>query len=104
MDEGTLEKAIYKEIDKIIEEGVTEQELQKVKNRKLMDFYHSMETINRRSLIIGTYEIFFGGYEKLFSAAEEYQKVTAEDIRRVTTAYFKKSNRTVGILKKIEEK
>lgn len=103
-DEETLEKAIYEEIDKIIKEGVTEQELQKVKNRKLMDFYHSMETINRRARTIGTYEIFFSGYEKLFSAPEEYRKVTAEDIRRVTAAYFKKSNRTVGILKKIEEK
>ncbi len=103
-DEETLEKAIYEEIDKIVKEGVTEQELQKVKNRKLMDFYHSMETINRRARTNGTYEIFFGGYEKLFSAPEEYRKVTAEDIRRVAAAYFKKSNRTVGILKKIEEK
>ena len=103
-DEETLEKAIYKEIDKIIKEGVTEQELGKVKNRKLMDFYHSMETINRRANTIGTYEIFFGGYEKLFSAPEEYRKVNAGDIQRVAAAYFKKSNRTVGILKKIEEK
>ena len=103
-DEETMEKAIYEEIDKIIKEGVTEQELQKVKNRKLMDFYHSMETINRRARTIGTYEIFFSGYEKLFNAPEEYRKVTAGDIRRVTAAYFKRSNRTVGILKKIEEK
>ena len=103
-DEETLEKAIYEEIDKIIKEGVTEQELQKVKNRKRMDFYHSMETINRRSRAIGTYEIFFGGYEKLFNAPEAYQEVTVDDIQRVTGAYFKKSNRTVGILKKIEEK
>ena len=102
--EEALEKAIYKEIDKIIKEGVTEQELGKVKNRKLMDFYHSMETINRRANTIGTYEIFFGGYEKLFSAPEEYRKVNAGDIQRVAAAYFKKSNRTVGILKKIEEK
>ncbi len=103
-DEETLEKAIYEEIDKIIKEGVTEQELQKVKNRNLMDFYHSMETINRRARTIGAYEIFFGGYEKLFNAPEEYQKVTVDDIQRVTGTYFKKFNRTVGILKKIEEK
>jgi len=103
-EEETLEKAIYEEIDKIIKESVTEQELQKVKNRKLMDFYHSMETINRRARTIGNYEIFFGGYEKLFNAPEEYQKVTVDDIQRVIGTYFKKSNRTVGILKKIEEK
>ncbi|MCP5104637.1 MAG: insulinase family protein [bacterium] len=104
VDEKILEEAIYLEIDKIISGGVTGRELQKVKNRKLMDFYHTMETINQRADAVGTYEIFFGGYEKLFNAPAEYRKVTVEDIKRVTATYFKKSNRTVGILKKIEEK
>ena len=45
----------------------------------------------------------FGGYEALFQAPETYEKVTVEDIRRVVETYFRKSNRTVGILKKIEE-
>lgn len=102
--EDTLEKAIYEELDKIIKDGVTEQELQKVKNRKLVVFYHAMETIDGKSNTIGSYEIYFGGYEKLFNAPAEYRKVTAEDIKRVASTYFKKSNRTVGILKNIEEK
>jgi predicted Zn-dependent peptidase len=104
VDEDTLEKAIYEELDKIIKDGVTEQELQKVKNRKLVGFYRAMETINGKADTIGNYEIFFGGFEKLFNAPEEYRKVTAEDIKRVAATYLKKSNRTVGILKNIEEK
>lgn len=103
-NEEAVEKAVYEEIDKIVKEGVTDQELQKVKNGKLMDFYRGMETINRRANTIGSYEVFFGGYEKLFSAPEDYQKVTPEDIKRVAAAYLNKSNRTVGILKNIEEK
>ncbi len=103
-DEKALEKAIYEEIDKIIKEGVTEQELQKVKNRNLIGFYRSMETINQKANNIGTYEIFFGGYEKLFSAPEAYQKITVDDIKRVAATYLVKTNRTVGILKKAEEK
>ncbi len=104
VNEDTLEKAIYEEIAKIINDGVTEQELQKVKNRKLLDFYHAMETINGKANTIGSYEIYFGGYEKLFNAPAEYSKVKAEEIKRVAATYFKKSNRTVGILKNIEEK
>lgn len=104
VDEEELENAINEEIHKIIKDGVTERELRKVKNRKLMDFYHAMETINGRANTIGTYEVFFGGYEKLFNAPEAYEKVTPEDIKRVAGKYLKKSNRTVGILKKIEEK
>lgn len=104
VNEDTLEKAIYEEVDKIIKDGVTEQELQKVKNRKQVGFYHVMETINGKADTIGSFEIYFGGYEKLFNALTEYRKVTAEDIKRVAAKYLKKSNRTVGILKNIEEK
>lgn len=104
VDEEKLERAIHEEIHKIVKDGVTERELRKVKNRKLMDFYRAMETINGRANTVGSYEIFFGSYEKLFNAPDEYEKVTPEDIKRVAGTYLKKSNRTVGILKKIEEK
>jgi len=98
--ENDLENAIYEELDKIINEGVTEKELQKAMNLKLAGFYHEMETINGKANTIGTYELFFGDYTKLFSAPDEYAKVTVDDIKTVAAKYFKKSNRTVGILKK----
>jgi zinc protease len=43
--------------------------------------------------------VFFGDYKKMFDAPAEFNKVTAEDIKRVAGKYFLKSNRTVGILK-----
>lgn len=104
VNEETLEKAIYQELDKIKKQGITDEELLKVKNAKLMGFYRTMETINGKADTIGQYEIFFGSYKKLFSAPGEYQKITVDDIKRVAAAYFKKSSRTVGILKKSEEK
>lgn len=100
----TLENAIYDEIDKIKTQGITSDELLKVKNTKLMDFYRTMATINGKADTLGQYEIFLGDYKKAFSAPGEYQKVTAEDIKRVAATYLVKSNRTVGILEKIEEK
>jgi predicted Zn-dependent peptidase len=64
-----------------------------------------METINGKANTIGTYELFFGDYKKLFSAPEDYKKVTLDDIQRVAAKYFQKANRTVGILKDtVEEK
>jgi predicted Zn-dependent peptidase len=93
-----LEKAIYEEIDKVKKEGITATELQKVKNQKLIEFYNKVETINGKSNNIGTYEVFFGDYRKMFEAPGEYEKVTLGDIRRVANEYFKKSNRTVGVL------
>lgn len=99
VDESELESAIYTEIDKIKSEGISAKELQKVKNQKLMDFYNQVETINGKSNTLGTYELFFGDYKKMFSAPENYNKVTAKDIQEVAKKYFSKSNRTVGVLK-----
>jgi predicted Zn-dependent peptidase len=103
VDEGQVEAAIYEELEKIAVDGVSEKELQKIKNRRLVGFYRNMETIYGKSNTIGTYELFFGDYKKLFSAPDEYNKVTVDDIKRVAAKYFTKNNRTVGILKSEEE-
>jgi predicted Zn-dependent peptidase len=97
--ETDLELAIYAEIEKIKNEGVTETELQKIKNQKLIEFYNQVETINGKSNNIGTYEVFFGDYRKMFDAPANYNTVTVADVQRVAKKYFTKSNRTVAVLK-----
>jgi predicted Zn-dependent peptidase len=93
-----LEETIINEIEKIKKDGVTAIELQKVKNQKLITFYSQIETINGKSNNLGTYELFYGSYKKMFDAPAEYEKVTLEDIKRVASTYLKKSNRTVGLM------
>ena len=97
--ETDIETAIYAELDNIKENGVSEQELQKIKNQKLMEFYGQIETINGKSNNLGTYELFFGDSKKMFEAPDNFNKVTVADVQRVANTYFKKSNRTVGVLK-----
>jgi predicted Zn-dependent peptidase len=97
--DADLEQAIYTEIEKIKKDGISEKELQKIKNQKLMEFYGQVETINGKSNNIGTYEVFFGDYRKMFDAPANYNKVTIADVQRVAKKYLIKSNRTVGILK-----
>jgi predicted Zn-dependent peptidase len=101
--ETDLEKAIYEELEKIQTAGITDAELQKIKNQKLMEFYEQVETINGKSNNIGTYEVFFGDYRKMFDAPASYNKVTAADVQRVAKKYFTKSNRTVGVSKSTVE-
>ena len=99
VNETDLENGIYVEIEKIKKDGITERELQKIKNQKLMAFYNQIETINGKSNNIGTYEVFFGDYKKMFNAPANYNKITVADVQRVAKKYFSKSNRTVGVLK-----
>ncbi len=97
--EQDVEKQIYEELEKIKNNGVTAEELQKVKNQKLMEFFGQVETINGKSNNIGTYEVFFGDYKKMFDAPSLFNKVTLDDIKRVAIKYFTKQTRSVGVLK-----
>lgn len=98
VDPPACEKAIYEELDRAKSGPISDQELEKAKNIRLVEFYRQMQTINGRANTIGTYEVFFGDYNKLFEAAKNYAAVTREDIQRVAKAYFGANNRTVATL------
>jgi len=98
IDPATCEKAIYEELDKAKTAQISDQELEKAKNIRLVEFYHQMRTINGRANTIGTYEVYFGDYTKLFDAAKNYSKVTKEDVQRAAQKYFGPNNRTVATL------
>jgi len=98
MDPQKCEAAIYEELDKLKKSSITDHELEKAKNIRLVEFYQQMRTINGRANTIGTYEVFFGDYRKLFDAAKNYGAVTKEDVQRVAQKYFGPNNRTVATL------
>jgi zinc protease len=98
VDPQKCEAAIFDELEKIRQSPVTDQELEKAKNLRLVEFYQQMRTINGRANTIGTYEVFFGDYTKLFDAAKNYAAVTKEDVQRIAQKYFGVNNRTVATL------
>jgi zinc protease len=98
VDPQACEKAIYEELERIKSAPISDQELEKAKNARLVEFYREMRTINGRANTIGTYEVFMGDYNKLFDAAKSYSTVTKEDVQRVAKKYFSANNRTVATL------
>jgi predicted Zn-dependent peptidase len=98
IDPVKCETAIYEELDKSKSAQISDQELEKAKNIRLVEFYHQMRTINGRANTIGTYEVFFGDYTRLFDAAKNYSAVTKDDVQRVAKKYFGANNRTVATL------
>jgi zinc protease len=98
VDPQKCEKAMYEELESAKNATVSDTELEKAKNIRLAEFYREMRTINGRANTIGTYEVFFGDYKKLFDAAKNYSAVTKEDVQRVAKAYFGAGNRTVSTL------
>jgi len=98
VDTLAVEKAIYEELDKVKESGITDQELEKAKNVELASFYRQMKSGSGRANAIGSYEVYFGDYHRLFDAADAYQRVTKEDVQRVARKHFGENNRTVATL------
>jgi zinc protease len=98
VDPQKCEKAIYEELERTATALVSDAELEKATNIRLVEFYRQVRTINGRANTIGTYEVFFGDYNKLFEAAKNYSAVTKEDVQRVAKMYFGANNRTVATL------
>ncbi|MCB5226683.1 insulinase family protein [Alishewanella sp. 16-MA] len=100
---STLEQALLQALSALAQNGVTANELEKAKNIQLMNFYREMQTINGKADNIGTYQLYFGDYRKLYQTAELFNQVSAADIQRVAARYLTRANRTVGILAANEE-
>ena len=98
VDPQKCEAAIYDELEKAKKAAISDQELEKAKNIRLVEFYRQMSTINGRANTIGTYEVYFGDYHKLFEAAKNYAAVSKEDVQHVAQKYFGANNRTVATL------
>lgn len=98
IDPAKAEAALYDELARLGAEPVSAAELDKAKTQKLAEFYRSLKTISGKANLIGQYEVFHGGYARLATVAESLEKVTAADVQRVASRYFKDTNRTVATL------
>lgn len=97
-DVAGFEKALDTELRDVIRDGITQAELDRARNILLADFYRSIATISGKAQALGSFETFHGDYRKLFDAPARYAAVTAGDVQRVAREYFRRGNRTVGIL------
>ncbi|RKZ18089.1 insulinase family protein [bacterium] len=98
VDGTTIEAALYEEIDRMKNEPVTDDELQKAKNMLVAGFYRDMATISGRANQLGSFEIFHGDWRKLFDVVGTYESIQAEDIQRVLSTWLTAQNRTVVTL------
>ncbi len=98
-----VEAAIYEELDRLKTEKVSAQELDKARNLILAGFYRQLKTIAGKANLLGQYDIYFGGYEKLFDYDKRIAAVTPEDIERVAAKYFMARNRTVAELVPVKD-
>jgi predicted Zn-dependent peptidase len=91
-----VERSLYAEIEKLQKQPVPAEELQKVKNQYAANTFRQLQS-NFGLMVQLLLRDNTRGWETINTDPARYQAVTAEDIRRVASAYFKPENRTVGI-------
>ncbi len=90
-----LEKEIDVEIDKVVKNGVTAEELQKAKNSTENTFYSANGSILGIVENLADYHVYYGNANLINTEIDRYMKVTLEDIKRVAQKYLQKENRMV---------
>lgn len=98
VDPARTEKVLYEELGELQTTPVPDSELRKAKNQLLAGHYRQLKTIAGRANLLGSYEVFYGDYRKLYTAGDDIEKVTAADVQRVARQYFTAQNRTVATL------
>jgi predicted Zn-dependent peptidase len=91
-----LEKEIWAEIEKVKKEGLTEEELQKAKNRSEAMFIRSLDSASGLASRVGRADL-MRGWRSILTDLEDLKKVTNEDIKRVAAKYFVKDNSLAAI-------
>ena len=98
VEPARAEKALFEELDRMRDQPLADQELQKAKNQLLADHYRQLKTIAGRANLLGVYEVYYGDYRKLYQVEQEVGAVTAADVQRMARQYLTAKNRTVATL------
>ncbi len=98
------EKVIYEEIEKLKNEPVSQEELDKVKSRASIGFIRDLDNNLDFAMKLAKYQQLYGNWREVFRELDKINAVTPEDIKRVAKTYFTKGNRTVATMEtKAEE-
>lgn len=95
-----VEEAIYEVVDRIMREGPTAEELQKVKTMNKAAFIRGLRSNSGLAAQLAQYEELWGDWRKLFDYVARLEAVTAADVQRVAQDTLRPGNRVVGILRR----
>lgn len=93
-----LENAIYEELDRVKKEGLSEEELNKIKNQMKADFIRGLTSNAGLASMLSYYEILAGDYHYLVNHITVIDKITSKDVMEVADTYLTRDNRTVATL------
>jgi predicted Zn-dependent peptidase len=97
-DVREVETQFHEIVQSMMEEGITEEELDGYKARAKAQYIRQLRSDNGLARMLATYQEFYGGWRNLFRYLDTIDSMTTDDVQRVIESTFVKNNRTVGII------
>ncbi len=95
VDPAVVEEAMNEEFDKVKNELISDQELQKLKNQVENNFVSRNSTVAGIAESLANYHMYFGDTNLINTEISRYQAVSKQDIMNAAKKYYDKSNRVV---------
>ncbi len=89
-----MRSAIHKELDRLKNEDITDEELARFKTRARADLLRGLANNEGLARQLAEYQTRFGDWRQLFRQLEKIDAVNKADVRRVANKIFIDSNRT----------
>ena len=86
------------EINRLVKEDVSDEELKMVKTRMRADLVRGLADNEGLASQLAVYQSLYGDWRELFRSVEKIDKVTPEDIQRIARLTFVPNNRTVAMI------
>ncbi len=96
------ETEIFAEVEKLKEELISTEEMEKIKARAKASFINGLVSNIGMGMQLCAYQQYWGVWKELFSELDRINAVTPEDIQRVAKKYLSKKNRTAAMMETIE--
>ncbi len=93
-----LLSAIDEELEKVLVDCVTQEELERAVARVELSLVQTLETMSGKAEQIGLYEVLVGQVDAPFRKLEQMQRLTPSDLRIAARRYLRKEARTIVIV------
>jgi predicted Zn-dependent peptidase len=99
-----VEKAIEEELERLIKEPVSKEELDGVKRRARASLLRQLDDNLGLAIQLSSMQALTGDWRNLFRQLDKINAVTPEDIQRVAKATFTRTNKTVAVIEPLESR
>jgi zinc protease len=93
-----IERLVFREVERLRTELVTERELRRVKNRILAADVFDQDEVMWTAIGLAQAQVVEGSWRSELDFRERIERVTAEEVRSFAQEWLKPDRRTVGIL------